>query len=80
MSKKWKITFENGYCGCNIEEEFVGTYEEAVEFAEEYLDDYAQTYSYVAFGWEEEYTEEEYDEYRADCGYNIVECEEEDDD
>ena len=23
--KKWIITFSNGYCGCNEEEEFVGT-------------------------------------------------------
>ena len=74
--KKWIITFSNGYCGCDIEEEFVGTYEEAVEFAEEYLDSYAETYAYVHFGWDEEYTEEEYDEYIEDCGYDIEESEE----
>ena len=78
--KKWIITFENGYCGCDIAEEFVGTYEEAVEFANDYLPEYAESYAYVAFGWHEEYTEEEYDDYIADCGYNIVESEEEDDD
>ena len=77
MEKKWIITFENGYCGCNIEEEFDGTYEEAVEFADEYLDSYAEQYAYVAFGWEEEYTEEEYEQYRENCGYNIKESEEE---
>ena len=76
--KKWIITFSNGYCGCDIEEEFVGTYDEAVEFANEYLPEYAETYAYVAFGWDEEYTEEEFDEYREDCGYEIEESEEED--
>lgn len=76
MSKKWTITFENGYCGCDIEEEFEGAYDEAVEFAEEYLDNYAEQYAYVAFGWEEEYTEEEYEQYRENCGYNIKESEE----
>lgn len=80
MEKKWIITFSNGYCGCDIEEEFVGTYDEAVEWANEYLPDYAETYAYVAFGWDNEYTEEEFDEYVEDCGYEIEECEEEDDD
>lgn len=79
MKKKWIITFENGYCGCDIEEEFEGTYEEAQKFADEYLDNYAEQYAYVAFGWEEEYTEEEYEQYRENCGYNIKESEEEDD-
>lgn len=76
MEKKWTITFENGYCGCDIEEEFEGTYEEAQSFADEYLDNYAEQYAYVAFGWEEEYTEEEYEQYRENCGYNIKESEE----
>ena len=75
--KKWTITFSNGYCGCDIEEEFEGTYEEAVEWANEYLPDYAETYAYVAFGWDEEYTEEEYEEYIEDCSFDIEESEEE---
>lgn len=80
MEKKWTITFSNGYCGCDIEEEFEGTYGEAVEFANDYLDDYAESYAYVAFGWDNEYTEEEYEEYREDCGYEIEESEEEEND
>ena len=79
MNKKWIITFENGYCGCNQEEEFEGTYEEAVAFAEECLDDYAEQYAYVAFGWDEDYDEEEYEQYRENCGYNIKEKDEEND-
>ena len=78
--KKWIITFSNGYCGCDIEEEFEGTYDEAVEWANEYLPDYAETYAYVAFGWDNKYTEEEFDEYVEDCGYEIAESEEEEDD
>lgn len=79
MEKKWIITFSNGYCGCDIEEEFIGTYEEAVKFANEYLPGYAEDYTHIAFGWDEEYTEEDYEAYFADCGYEIKESEEEDD-
>ena len=78
--KKWIITFSNGYCGCDIEEEFVGTYDEAVEFANEYLPEYAENYVYVAFGWDNDYTEEEFDDYLADCDFKIEESEEEEDD
>ena len=74
--KKWTITFSNGYCGCDIEEEFEGTYEEAVDFAEEYLPGYAESYTHIAFGWDEEILEEEYHAYLADCSYDIEESEE----
>lgn len=77
--KKWVITFSNGYCGCDVEEEFVGTYDEAVEFANERLPEYAEDYTHIAFGWNEEYTEEEYEDYLEDCSYDIEESEEEDD-
>lgn len=76
-NKKWLITYENGYPGCNEEIEFEGTYEEAKEYAEDGLEDYAQTWTHIAFGWDEEFTEEEYEDYRADCGYNIAHYEEE---
>lgn len=74
---KWLITFSNGYCGCDTEEEFEGTYDEAVDFANDYLPDYAESMSHAAFGWDEEYTEEEYEDYINECGYNIEESEEE---
>ena len=77
--KKWVVTFENGYCGCDIEEEFEGTYEEALDWADEYLPNYAESYAYIAFGWDEEYTEEEYESYLENCGYDIVEREEDED-
>ena len=78
--KKWTVRFSNGYCGCDVEEEFVGAYNEAVEFANEYLFEYAVSYAHCAFGWDEEYTEEEYDDYLEDCGYEIAESEEDDED
>ena len=77
--KKWIITFENGYCGCDIEEEFEGTYDEAADWANEYLHIYAENYAHCAFGWDEEYTEEEYESYLENCGYDIVEREEDED-
>ena len=79
MEKKWIITFSNGYCGCDQEEEFEGTYKEAVDFANEYLPDYAEQFAHVAFGWNEEYDDDEYEEYKENCGYEIKESEEEDD-
>ena len=78
--KKWIITFSNGYCGCEQEEEFEGTHDSAVDFANEYLQEYAEQYAYVAFGWDEEYTEEEYDEYIEEWGYDIKESEDEEED
>ena len=77
MTKKWIITFENGYCGCDQEEEFEGTYEEAVGFAEEQLSDYAESMAHAAFGWDEEPDPEEYDNYVENCYYTITESEDE---
>ena len=78
--KKWIITFSNGYCGCDNEVEFEGTYEAAVEFANEYLPDYAESMAHAAFGWYEEPDPDEYEGYIEDCGYDIAESEDEDDD
>ena len=79
--KKWIITFSNGYCGCDQEEEFVGTYEEVVKFANEYLPDYAESFAHCAFGWEwetnEDITEEDMDKYLENCDYEIAESKEE---
>ena len=75
--KKWIITFSNGYCGCDQEEEFVGTYEEAVDYANEMLRDYAESMSHAAFGWDEEVDEDEFEEYCENCGFDIAESEEE---
>lgn len=74
---KYLIRFCNGYCGCDVEEEFEGTYEEAEDFANDSFNDYAASYDYVAFGWDNEYTEEEYEEYFEGCYYEIEEVKEE---
>ena len=78
--KKWIITFSNGYCGCDQEEEFEGTYEEAIDYANEMLMEYAESMAHAAFGWDEEYNEDEFEEYCENCGYDIEESEEENDD
>lgn len=75
--KKWIITFENGYCGCDIEETFEGTEEEARSWADEYLPDYAESYAHCAFGWDEEPDPEEYENYVQNCCYVIAESEDE---
>lgn len=77
--KKWIITFSNGYCGCDQEEEFVGTYEEAIDYANEMLMDYAKSMAHAAFGLDEEINEDEFEEYCENCDYEIEESEEEND-
>ena len=73
MEKKWRITFYNGYCGCDQEEEFFGTYEEAEAWGAENLRDYAESMSYAAFGWDEEYDEDEFEDYCENCSFDIEE-------
>lgn len=75
--KKWIITFSNGYCGCDQEEEFVGSHEEAVDFANEYLPDYAESMAHAAFGWDEEINEDKFEEYCENCSFDIEESEDE---
>ena len=74
-----KINFHNGYCGCDHEEEFEGTYEEAIEFANEFLPVYAENMAHAAFGWDwatnEDITEEDMNEYLNNCGFDIIESE-----
>ena len=75
--KKWIITFSNGYCGCDQEEEFEGTYEETVAYADEMLRDYPESMSHAAFDWYKEINEDEFEEYCENCDYEIAESEEE---
>ena len=59
--------FENGYCGCDQEEVFHFEAGTELRFIEgtisEWAMDNADSFAYVHFGWEAEYTDEEYDEY-----------------
>lgn len=78
----YKMTFSNGYCGCDEEiyEEF-DTEKEAEEWANEYLT--GGMYGFYEpdsrfIGYVEDYESEEeyweaYDEYQACCGYSIKE-------
>ena len=44
------------------------------------LRDYAESMSHAAFGWDEEYNEDEFEEYCENCGFDIEESEEEEED
>lgn len=58
---------DNGYCGCDCEDVFFYDNDIAETEIEEDLwvwaVDIAESYAYVHFGWDEEYSEEEYEEY-----------------
>lgn len=59
--------FENGYCGCDQTDFF--EFDDDITTSE--IDDqmydamcgYAESYSHVAFGWNEPYTDEEWEDY-----------------
>lgn len=57
----------NGYCGCESEDAFFfdeGTLEREInEDILAWAREHAESYAYIHFGWDESYTEEEYDEY-----------------
>lgn len=60
-------TCGNGYCGCDDEEVFI--YEDDVEKSSINVDIWewacgnAESFSHVHFGWDEECTDEEYEDY-----------------
>ena len=57
----------NGYCGCDSEEIFFfedGTAEAIInETVCDWARDNAESYAYVHFGWGEEYSDEDYEDY-----------------
>lgn len=58
---------DNGYCGCDCEDVFFYDNDtEDIEIEEDlwgWAIDNAESYAYVHFGWGEEYSEEDYEEY-----------------
>ena len=73
----------NGYCGCDSEDAFF--YDDNatdLEIGEELYDwacDNAESFAHVHFGWDGEYTEEEWEEYienHVDFSWEIVSYEE----
>ena len=67
MAKYYLVTGGIGYAGCNFEEVLVYPDEiteiEVSEDAHDLVEQYAESYSHIHFGWNEEYTEEEWDFY-----------------
>ena len=59
--------FENGYCGCDQTDFF--EFDDDITTSEindqmyDAMCGYAESYSHVAFGWDEPYTEEEWNDY-----------------
>ena len=57
----------NGYCGCDADEAFFfeeGTAERFInETVYDWARDNAESYAYVHFGWDEEYSDEDYEDY-----------------
>lgn len=70
----FKATYSNDYCGCDDTYYFKANNMEEVEpYMEEGLWDYAESYAHAHFGWDTDYTDDEFDEYFQNCDYNIVE-------
>ena len=74
-----RINYSNGYCGCDGSEVLeVENIEEAEAYAAEGIYDYAEPYTYVATGWDEDFeSEEEEEAYYENCIFDIEEITEE---
>lgn len=70
-----RVHFENGYCGCDETDvwEYPDnvTQEDVANDCEEHLYDYAESFAHVAFGWDEEYSESDFDDYLDSCYYTF---------
>lgn len=65
--------FDNGYCGCDQEEmEYYAndmSHADIDADTDEWGRNEAESYAHVHFGWDEEYTEEDMDEYIEGCNW-----------
>lgn len=73
----------NGYCGCDSEEVFIyeaGVSEKDInEDVHDWAVENAESYAHVHFGWDGEYSDEEYEEYienHVDMDWHIADYEE----
>lgn len=61
------VHFENGYCGCDQTDFFEfdddTSTSEIGDLMYDAMCSYADSYSHVAFGWDEPYTDEEWEDY-----------------
>lgn len=76
------VTRSNGYCGCDSTEYYVfpeGTTDNEIdEYIEEGMYDYAESYEYIARGWDNDWESEEDEEYYYnECAFDWYEASEE---
>lgn len=70
----FKGTYSNGCCGCDSTEYFkANNIEEVLTYMDEGLWDYAESYAHVHFGWNNEYTEEDFEDYYESCDHTVEE-------
>lgn len=74
MAKRYMGIYYCGYCGTDERHFFIAENKEQVASAmEEGLLEYAEGWVHLEFGWEGSYTDEEFEEFLEDCGFDIVE-------
>ena len=77
MSKYFKAIYTNGYCGCDETRYLIADSEDqAYNYMKDGLQDYGEQWVHVAFGWDGDYTDEEYEDYLCDCGIELIEVDE----
>lgn len=77
MANKYMATYYTGYCGTDERLFIIADNEEQVAaYMEEGLYDYAEGWTHLASGWGESMSDEEFEEFLEDCGYDIVEINE----
>lgn len=70
----FKGTYSNGCVGCDETEYFkANNIEEVLTYMDEGLWDYAESYAHVHFGWNNEYTEEDFEDYYENCDHTVEE-------
>ena len=76
---KYMATYYCGYCGTDERHFLIANSEEDVaNYMDEGLYEYAENWTHVAFGWDNHYTDEEFEDFLQDCGYDIQEISDED--
>lgn len=75
---KYMATYYCGYCGTDERHFLIANSEEDVaNYMDEGLYEYAENWTHVAFGWDNHYTDKEFEDFFQDCGYDIKELSDE---
>lgn len=71
---RFKGIYYCGYCGCDEVLYFIADNEsDVLEYMQEGLYDYAEGNTHIVFGWDAEYTDEEFNDFlEQDCGYDVI--------